>query len=339
MSTLDRAFIKAYTEAPATNAASSTVRPSRATPPAAPHQPIAEAARSPLGSVKKPLRPSSETAPARAIAATAPLSTFAPPPKVDQTLRAAYEVDELALPKACGDLLTHARRGWDRFADQLTKRLAAGEKCVAIASCSAGEGRTTIALAAARHLAARGVRTVVVDANFDNPTLAAACGITPQAGWSEVVWGERPLGEALIASAAEDLTLVPWQGRGKHARRSSDTLRIAAMFNTLQEHYDFVLVDTAPLDGPASISEFAGLADTLGLDAVYMAHDARTSTGGELRDTCDRLERAGVRVGGIIENFAAPAAPTDARSRLKLPAFASRLLASRGQAAHGESYV
>src|SRR5262249_38236066 len=125
--------------------------------------------------------------------------------------RPMLEVDQFAWPHACHELLSQADEMWNAFAAQILEEHGGGHACIAIASCLRGEGRTTITLSAGKFLAARGLRTVIVDADLDNPTLAQSCGISPQIGWDDVVDGELPLGEAMISSLADGVTLMPWR--------------------------------------------------------------------------------------------------------------------------------
>jgi Mrp family chromosome partitioning ATPase len=131
--------------------------------------------------------------------ASAPLSTFAAQARASEPpARLRIEVDELAWPQACGDMLTRSRHAWDKFADHLAERINAEETCIALTGCTAGCGRTTLALAMARHLATRGIRVALVDADLHHPALAQACRITPQVGWVEVAGGDHTLDEAMI---------------------------------------------------------------------------------------------------------------------------------------------
>ena len=309
MSTLDRAFIKAFAETP-------TVRYDRpqAQTPEASHaaepilHPIRGAQRRVTPSIDEPITAElvAELVPETRM--TAPLSTFAAPRQAAESLRAAMEVDALCWPDACTGLIAHARRHFDRFADHLVEQIGQGHTRVAIASCARHEGRTTVTLALARHLAARGIHSVLVDADFENPMLAGCCELEPQAGWGDVVDGGLPLSEALIDAVSDGVTLLPWQGakpHGAHARR--DRLRAAAVFDTLAEHYDLVLVDTLPLASPAAIAELASLAEAIHLDAVYLVGDARGQDPQALATECAKLRRAGIPVVGAIENFMATA--------------------------------
>ena len=96
----------------------------------------------------------------------APLSTFAPPSRPHESFRALLEVDQLTWPEACDGLLARARAEWARFAERLSRQIRQGTRCIGVTSCQRGEGRTSVALATAKILAARGLRSVVVDADF-----------------------------------------------------------------------------------------------------------------------------------------------------------------------------
>lgn len=318
--------MKAFADAPATSARTSGPHVPHAIATVGPHKPIrTTAAREPIATTA-----ASSHKPRATSEPLAPLSTFAAATKHDRRDREGIEVDELAWPKACCDVLEQAARAWDWFADHLSERLAQGSQCIAIASCAPGDGRTTVALATAKHLATRGVRTVVVDANFERPNLAQSCRITPQAGWAEVVDGDRPLSEVLITAVGEGVALLPWRRRGHDATEPSDTVRVRATFETLKEQYDLVLLDTAPLVSPAATAALAALAEAIRVDAVYLINDARSTATDELTSICASLRRAGLTVAGTIENFADPANLRHGRMRVKLRGLAGRLLATRG---------
>ncbi|MEX2111554.1 MAG: hypothetical protein WD845_00110 [Pirellulales bacterium] len=336
MSALDRAFIKAYAEMPPGSCSKPAVDNSDLAngsmgPHAMPPRPRVPFSASPARTLEPvyappPLAASQGTMPKP----KAPLSAYAPATKSDDALHAHVEVDEIAWPQECHDLIDQARRGFDHFADHLTERLTHDERSIAIVGCTPGDGRTLITLAVARHLATRGIHAAMVDANFANPMLAPSCRITPQCGWTEVVAGQRTLEEALITSRAEGVTLVPCRGRSQSAAPPTDAVRLAATFDTLKEQYDLVLLDTGALGTPETLRSFADLARAIRLDAVYLVRDARCTTVEELTGICSALQQARVVVAGIIDNFVAPAEMHHSRLSIPLTNFASRLLALRG---------
>jgi Mrp family chromosome partitioning ATPase len=321
MTTLDLAFIKAFTDT--------------ASHPAAPHAtPIAPRPRI----VKSTSRPAHAVAPPFAVVhpeesalgelgarnATLPLSSFAPQTRVDDACRALLEIDRAAWPEACGDLLLRASRDWDRFAEQLIERMGQGQKCIALVSLARGEGRPTVALALAKHVAGRGLRPVIVDADTEKPALARTCGVSAHTGWDDLVSSELPLGEALITAVEDGVTLMPWRGPAAAVSKLAQSPRIGSIFGTLREHYDLVLLDTTPFEGPTAITDFAGFAAAIHLDSLYLIQDLRTTTHEGLIAACSKLRRCGLPLSGVIENFVSPTSLDKPPVRGASPAVAGR---------------
>jgi Mrp family chromosome partitioning ATPase len=325
--TMDRAFIKAFSDVPpaarphcvAKEADAATIISQEAID-EAPQEPAflanANAIVSPTPASDRPRRP----LPVRT------LSSFAPVPDEADRLQPAVECEELAWPKACLELASRARRGWEAFIDRLLEPAAEGNKCFAIASCVRGEGRTTAVLTAARLLADRGLHTVLVDADFENPCLAQSLGAAPRLGWGDVIAAGLPLGEALVAAPADKITLLPWHAQGAHAAAPTNLTRIAGCFEKLREHFDVILVDAMPLASGPAVTNLARLAEPMRIDALYLIYDSRFTTPKQLKDVSSRLQLAGLPPAGAIENFVEPPQLVEAGTRQRLPSFAGRPL-------------
>ncbi len=303
MTVLDRAFIKAF-HAPV---ADGKLAPHTA--PAAVGSGLSAPARAAKLSTAQPVsgkRAISLADVPDPISSLAPLSSFSVTPKIHDSFCAEHEVDRLTWPPACQKLLAHASRAWSGFADQLIERCGQGKKCIAITSTQRGEGRTTVCMATAKYLSDRGLRGVVVDADFENPALATECGLAAYTGWGGVLRGELPLGEALVAAIDDGLTLMPWRAADASISDLCTSQRTATSFALLREQYDYVLLDTMPMVGQTTISEFASFAATIRLDATYLIQDVRWTLEEQLSAACAKMERAGLHVAGIIENFFSP---------------------------------
>jgi Mrp family chromosome partitioning ATPase len=330
MTALDRAFIKAYADV--------TPRPADAGPSAEAPRPTiagetsaAETGRPAPGAAAAAIDhlepPDLSESDARS--SPLPLSSFASQPKVDDSFRALLEIDRAEWPTACGDLLVRAGRDWDRFGEQLIERMSQGQKCVALSSAARGDGRTTVSLALAKHVAGRGLRPVVVDADPENPTLVRSCGVSVHTGWDDLVASELPLGEALITAVDDGVTLMPWRGAAVSGSQLAQSPRIASIFGTLREHYDLVLLDTMPLADKMTITQFAALAAAIHLDALYLIQNVRSASREELSITCSLLRRAGLPLAAIIENFVSPETGEN-KQRPGEPPLAGRNLAIHG---------
>ena len=327
MTALDRAFIKAFAEGhvhrPAPHfAVEASARPVDALQRAASAK-LVDAAK-PAGAVNL-TRPPMATELKRD---SAPLSTFAAHAAGHDSLDASVEVEELAWPESCVHLLARATDQWTTFAEHLLRQIGQEKKCIAIASCQRGAGRTTVALGIAKRMAERGLSCVVVDADFENPGLASSCGLSVESGWCEVLDGKRPLDDALVLARRDNVTIMPWRGQTPRMMQMSRNARMVSSFGVLRDRYDLVILDTMPLANVTLVADFASFAASIGLDAAYLIQDMRTTTREQLAKVCANLRRLGVPLGGILENFVAPIITAEVVREDRTPNSAGRKLAA-----------
>ncbi|HTM56736.1 MAG TPA: AAA family ATPase [Pirellulales bacterium] len=302
MTAVDRAFIKAFSEVELRLPGPAP----QATKPGA-HADLASSM------TKQPVREALVAS--GASSELAPLSSFGTSLKLaDSSVRAEHEVESLAWPANCDKLVARAKPAWAAFSGQVLRSVERGQNIIGVTSTVRGEGRTTISLILAREIAAHGKRCVVVDADFEHPSLAESCGVASQIGWNQLLQaGEVSLGEVMIESLADRVTLVPWHGARPNAQAAGAMLRVAGAFAELSEQYDLVLVDVMPVVNRAGAVELGRLAKTIPFDAIYVVRDARWTLDEQLTDCVTELRLADLPVAGIIENFA-PTAGTETQS-------------------------
>jgi Mrp family chromosome partitioning ATPase len=230
--------------------------------------------------------------------------TLAPSPPVPQPFKSGWQVDQFTWPKLCRRLITRAAAELDRLADALIAANMQGQKVLAIAGCRRGEGATTLLLCAARRLAERGIKPVLVDADLVQPRLAKRLGVQPQFGWDETEEEEgRSLGQAIVEATGNNVALLPAREPSAESNRpAGDAAQLPACLGVLREHYDMVLVDLGPLEetDPAQ----GGLCRAARLvDAVVLVHNHRITSAEHLAACQEQLTAAGIVVTGIVENF------------------------------------
>jgi Mrp family chromosome partitioning ATPase len=214
------------------------------------------------------------------------------------------QVDHFAWPKICHRLESIVPVELDRLADTLMAAAKQGLKVVGLGSGQRGEGATTLLLCAARRLASRNMKTVLVDADLGEPQLAKRLGLLPQLGWEDVAGGRQPVEEVLVESAADNLAVLPLCGPLTISEISYASRRIMAeSLDTLRKNYDLVLMDLGPLEIPQSLGDLTSGGLNCRIDAVTIVHKA-----GKILATClpavrQSLASAGVAVTGVIENF------------------------------------
>jgi Mrp family chromosome partitioning ATPase len=305
MTTLDRAFIKAYSSDTHHRVSDHTHRLDTAS--LARQALAAVAPHTQLRSRASLMSETLATGVARPVDPLSPLSSFSPPATIDDSFHALLEVDRFAWPEECLEILSRSKPGWEGFARHLGDLIAGDTRCMALVSRQRGAGRTTIALAVARHMADRGLRTVVVDADFDNPRLAERCGVSARVGWGDVIESDLPFGEALITAVEDKVTLMPWRGSAGRLMHAPAATRAAEGFRLLREHYDLVVLDAVPLVDGAATAAFGRLLDATGPCATYLVCDRRSLSDELEADACASVARAGSTMSGIIHNFVPPA--------------------------------
>jgi Mrp family chromosome partitioning ATPase len=219
-----------------------------------------------------------------------------------QSFKSGWQVDQFTWPRLCRRLIARAAGELDRLADALLAAGAQGQKVLAVAGCRRGEGATTLLLCAARRLAERGIKPVLVDADLAAPRLAARLGVQPQFGWDETEGQGRSLDQAIVEATANNLALLPIREPGAEGRPPADLAQLPACLRILREHYDMVLVDLGPLEDAAE--RVTGPAARLA-DAIVLVRNHRITSAEHLAACQDELAAAGTAVAGIVENFVA----------------------------------
>ncbi|HVX62307.1 MAG TPA: hypothetical protein VHC19_16945, partial [Pirellulales bacterium] len=300
MSTLSEAFIKAYQRqqiipaphialTPAPGSTQTQTAPQRAAQPAAREQPTAHgipAARQPR---EISLGPSERAPQANDLAAKdvpsparQSLPSTAPKPATTtaaEALQAALEVEQFDWPEPADALRAAAVEQWTTW----QRQFAAGAKTWMVTSQYRGEGRTTVLLAAARHLAlaGQGVRVVLVDADFERPQLAQQLGVAVQIGWEDVFADRQPLAEALVESTSDRVTLLALREPVAARDVLAGGVRLTASLRSLRQHFDFVCIDAGPLADAADMVQSTVFGLETGIDAALMVRDLRRADGEE----------------------------------------------------------
>ncbi len=227
----------------------------------------------------------------------------AAPPEL-RAFKSGWQVDQFTWPRLCRRLIARAAGELDRLADALMAANAQGQKVLAIAGCRRGEGATTLLLCAARRLAERGIKPVLVDADLVQPRLAKRLGVQPQFGWDETEEEDgRSLDQAIVEATANNVALLPAREPSAEGNRpAGDAARLPACLGILREHYDMVLVDVGPLE-EAESAEGAIRQTARLVDAVVLVRNHRLTSTEDLAACQQQLTEAGTVVAGIVENF------------------------------------
>jgi Mrp family chromosome partitioning ATPase len=223
--------------------------------------------------------PANATPPGRAIppaAVTRAAILAAPPEQVTREMTTLRVTLESALPESAS-------------------------RTIVFMSSQGGEGTTTVAAQFVITLAADGrSRVLFVDANAQHPTLLVGTGVTGP------LMGLFATGHGSESMAAVDLLPVPEAVRLSGLYSPGD---LAGQLQSLQPHYDWIVVDGPPVLYASDAAGIGAIAD-----GVVVVIEAGRTKRPVLSRAVDLLRKAGARVLGSVLN----------RRQLEIPEFIYR---------------
>jgi Mrp family chromosome partitioning ATPase len=217
--------------------------------------------------------------------------------------RPLLEVDNFVWPKGVLRIVDAVEEPLEQLLTNLVTRSIRGQKVIAWQACRRGDGCTTLLLAAARRLAERDVKVVVVDADVRHPHLARHLGLMPSTGWEESLSGRLPLAEVLVESLDDKLAVLPWCASSAAADPESNSAGDPAeSIQTLRDNYDLVLVDLGVAWKEDHVPSLLA-SERAWVDAVLLVHNVRRVPQADLNEVSGQLQQVGISDVAVIENF------------------------------------
>jgi succinoglycan biosynthesis transport protein ExoP len=172
-----------------------------------------------------------------------------------------------------------------------------GPKVLAVLSPMSGEGKSTTTVNLSKVLAMDGRRVLIFDADMRRPTMNSNFGSKEMPDLGSVLKGEAKLEDAIRASKIPGVDVVGMASGTSHAAELAGLPAFDEIFKTLRQNYDYVIVDSAPVN---QASESALIARRC--DAVVMVLRERRTSRGAAQAARRRLMGMGVRVLGAALN-------------------------------------
>lgn len=178
-------------------------------------------------------------------------------------------------------------------------RAKQGVRTIGIVSLEEGDGRSLTAANLALALTEGGRRRVaLVDACFENPSVAKLLDAEAPAGLAEVLAGRLPLEAAMFAAGRAGLFALSAGNAANAGLEPLDALdAFGAITDRLATVFDFVLVDTPALKGQVDAAALASK-----LDGVIVVVKARKTRATELEQILAKLGEG--KVVGLVLNDA-----------------------------------
>jgi tyrosine-protein kinase Etk/Wzc len=125
---------------------------------------------------------------------------------------------------------------------------AASKKRILITSSIQGEGKSFVAANLAQSLALSGKKVVLVDADLRSPKTSSIFDLGEEPGMTEYLQGELNLNVLVKQSGTGNLFVVPAGGASTNPTELLINGRLGELFAYLESAYDYVLIDTSPID-------------------------------------------------------------------------------------------
>ncbi|NEG70366.1 polysaccharide biosynthesis tyrosine autokinase [Bifidobacterium choloepi] len=179
-------------------------------------------------------------------------------------------------------------------------------RLIVVSSTNTGEGKTTTAINIATALAEHGAHVLLIDADLRHPSVATALGMDAAAfgtGLSHVLSGRAALSDVIMPYWRNNLHVLT---AGPTPPNVASLMKSDAMDEIMTQavqHYDFVVMDTAPL---VIVNEAALLARRG--DGLVLVSRRNVTLKRDLKTIVAEMETLGIRMLGTIIN-------SDKRSR------------------------
>ncbi len=174
-------------------------------------------------------------------------------------------------------------------------------RVIVVTSALPGDGKTTTAVNLAVTLAHQGQRVILIDAETRRGTVHDVFGIPPAPGFFDLLYGQASPGECIRRVAMEAGGTIDVLPLGSAPSvNPADLLqaqRLQPLFERLRQQYDYVLLDTPPLNLFTDAALIGSQADAL----LLVARADRTERE-ELRFAVAQLRNVQVNLAGAVLN-------------------------------------
>ena len=166
---------------------------------------------------------------------------------------------------------------------------------ITVTSATSQEGKSTLAGQLAISLARSGRRTLLVDADVQNPRLHSVFDVPFGQGFCELLRDEANVEDITHALEFEGLWLMPAGYCDATALQALAGDALIKVFTELKSHFDFIIIDAGPvLSGPNAM--------LLGRNADTTIISVRKDVSRipKINDACARLRSVGIEIMGAV---------------------------------------
>ena len=209
--------------------------------------------------------------------------------KKSKNLRPMLEVCESdAMRNAAGSLLANIEYS------SVDKKI----QTVVVTSAAPNEGKSTISLALAMAVCAKGKRCLLVEGDLRRRSLCAVLRAHPKHGLHAVLRGDASLRETVVNTDYKNLHFLDAEPGIPNPEEILSSQRFAELLEALKSEYDLIVIDTTPVGAfPDAL-----LASRVADGTIMVIREGSTDKRAALL-AVDQLRGAGARLLGTAINF------------------------------------
>ncbi|RYE26050.1 MAG: polysaccharide biosynthesis tyrosine autokinase [Sphingobacteriales bacterium] len=147
------------------------------------------------------------------------------------------------------------------------------EKTILVTSSMSGEGKSFVSVNIASTLALQGKKIVLLELDLRKPKISEGLGIQQTIGFSSYAIGKATLDDVIVPSGVhENFYVVPCGALPPNPAELLTLPQVNKMFEALEDHFDYVIIDTAPVGLVTDAQLLASYADV----TVYVVRHGHT---------------------------------------------------------------
>ncbi len=179
----------------------------------------------------------------------------------------------------------------------LLSRAGGPPKVTLITSAMSREGKTVTAVNISVMLAQLGGHVLLIDADLRRARCHRVLAVDNHLGLTEVLTGSRDMHEMIRATEIENLYFL---GAGSVPPNPTELLnspKMAEVMALLREHYEYIVIDSAPV---LPVSDSMVLSKLT--DGVVLVANGSATPRQQVKNACARLEYARAKILGLVLN-------------------------------------
>jgi receptor protein-tyrosine kinase len=204
-----------------------------------------------------------------------------------------------AQESGCAEVLLHVSA--DALRQKLLRAHGGESRVVVVSSARMDEGRILLANQLAQSLARGGYRTLLLHGELLAPAAHLKIDDVSRAGFSEVVLGELSLAEAVRTTNTKGLSTLAAGNRQREALQALSGPNGVVFFQTVREHFDFILIAACPILASPSALLFAKYSA-----GAILAVRRGVSDASSVRAACEQLSKIEARIFGVVLTDSSP---------------------------------